>query len=306
MKNPYFDHAIQTLQQRYQLDMIHDVLLGKSNRIICYADITDTKNVFLSVISGSFTILGLDDLPGIRLDELIGYYDPNNKYAEVSGVESHLAYIQNRVYQFFRETQVTFPININQKRCWITLDLMPIDKAPQLNVFFITDVTEGMNQEELNYEKSHKDSLTGLFNKYTLDYHYGRRYMWPNFHVLYLDIDNFKPVNDTFGHNVGNDYLQAFGTILKNYQTGYNLFYRIGGDEFVGLFWETDDKVKEIAQAIIEDTSKITFPVNEKGITVSIGIMKATKRHDVIRKADRVLYDAKNKGKNQYIYEIEI
>ena len=304
MKNPHFERAYTTLQKTYKLDMIHDVLLGKSNRVICYAEVTDPKNVFLSVISGTLSIIGLEDTPQLEFNQLLNHYDPNNKYAEVSGVEKHLDYIYSRSYSFLKESSVTLPI-MTDKRRWITIDLMPIEKTTDVIILFITEVTEGMNAEELNYEKSHKDSLTGLFNKYTMDYHYGERYLWPNFHVLYLDIDDFKPVNDTYGHSVGNDYLRAFANILKKYQSGYNAFYRLGGDEFVGLFWESDEKVKEIAESIVDETNRILFPPDQKGITVSIGIMKATKRHDLIRQADKVLYDVKSRGKNQYVYVVE-
>lgn len=304
MKNPHFERAFRTLQETYHLDMIHDVLLGKSNRIICYAEVKNPENVFLSVISGSFSIIGLEDKPQMELHELIHHYDPINKYAEVSGVEKHLDYIYGRAFSFSKESSVTLPI-ITDKRRWITMDLLPIEKTNDIIIFFITEVTDGMNAEEQNYEKSHRDALTGLFNKYTMDYHYGERYLWPNFHVLYLDIDDFKPVNDTYGHSVGNDYLRAFANILKKYQSTYNSFYRLGGDEFVGLFWETDEKVKEIAESIVEETNRILFPPDQKGITVSIGIMKATKRHDLIRQADKVLYDVKSRGKNQYVYVVE-
>lgn len=304
MKNPHLKNSFYKLQQDYSLDIIHDVLLGKSNRIICYAEIEDQKNVFLSVISGTFDIIGLKDEPVIRYNDLLKYYDTNNKYAEVASVEKHVDYIFERAYSFKNESSWTMPI-ITDKRRWITFDIMPIEKTDKVVIIFISEVTENMNTEELNYEKSHRDSLTGLFNKYTLDYHYGERYMWPDFHVLYLDIDDFKPVNDTFGHGVGNDYLRAFAGVLKRYQSGYNCFYRLGGDEFVGLFWESDERIKKIAELIVQETNKLLFAPDQKGITVSIGIMKATKRHDLIRKADQVLYDVKSKGKNQYVYVIE-
>lgn len=129
--------------------------------------------------------------------------------------------------------------------------------------------------------------------------------MMPDFHVMYLDLDDFKPINDRHGHALGNEYLMAFANILKSYQQGYNQFYRMGGDEFVGLFWGSDEDIKTIAKSIIHETQMIKFPPDERGITVSIGIMKATKRHDVIRKADKILYDVKNKGKNRFEYVVE-
>jgi len=306
MKNPYFEKAAQTLKEEYHLDMIHDVLLGKSNRVICYAETSDPKNVFLNVISNRLTALGLDDKPLIRLDDLLSYYDPNNKYAEVASIKKHMDYVYNNLYQFNRESSTTFPIRTPKGRYWISMDMMPVETIKDLVVYFIYEVTEGMSAEESNYEKSHRDALTGLFNKYTLDFHYGERFMLPDFHVMYLDIDDFKPINDTHGHSLGNEYLIAFANILKKHSRGYNQFYRLGGDEFVGLFWDTDETIKSIAQRIVEETRALRFYPDERGITVSIGVMKATKRHDIIRKADKILYDVKSKGKNQFEYVVEM
>lgn len=301
MKNPYFNKAFLTLQQEYQLDMIHDVLLGKSNRMICYAEIKDPKNVFLSIISGTFKMIGMKDHDRIRYEDILQCYDPNNSYAKMASVEKHLDYIRSRAYAFSTESTVTLPIITDQRR-WITIDVLPIDKTKDIVVVFITEVTEAMNQEEQNYEKSHQDPLTGLFNKYALDFHYGERYLWPHFHVLYLDLDDFKRINDTYGHNFGNLYLKAFADILASHQDHYNMFYRVGGDEFVGLFWGTTSYIKDVAKQIIYKTKNIRFEPDEEGISVSIGIIKANQREDVIRKADKVLYEVKGLGKDQYRY----
>lgn len=304
MKNPYFDIASKKLQQDYQLNIIHDVLLGKSNRIICYAEVSDPSHVFLNVISGTFEIIGLKDQDRMTYGSLLKLYDPNNSYAKMASVKNHLEYITSRAYSFHTESSVTLPI-ISDKRRWITIDILPIEKTTEVVVIFITEVTDGMNQEEQNYHKSNIDSLTGLFNKYALDYHYGERYRWPDFHVLYLDLDDFKRINDTYGHSLGNTYLTAFSAILRKHQSEYNLFYRLGGDEFVGLFWDDHERIKQVAEHIVNETRTLKFYPDEIGISVSIGIMMATQRDDVIRKADKVLYEAKSQGKNQYIYRIE-
>lgn len=304
MKNPYFDSASNKLQQEYKLNIIQDVLLGKSNRIICYAEVSDLNRVFLTVISGTFEIIGLKNQDRMPYDELLKLYDPHNSYAKMASVKNHLEYISSRAYAFHAESSVTLPI-ISDHRRWITIDILPIEKTEEIVVVFITEVTENMNQEEQNYNKSNLDSLTGLFNKYALDYHYGERYRWDDFHVFYLDLDDFKRINDTFGHNLGNIYLIAFSDILKKHESEYNLFYRLGGDEFVGLFWDDQDRIKEVAQKIIDETRELKFSPDKKGISVSIGILMATQREDVIKKADRVLYEAKSKGKNQFIYKIE-
>ena len=139
-----------------------------------------------------------------------------------------------------------------------------------------------------------------------MDFHYGKRYLWKDFHVVYLDLDNFKVVNDTYGHRTGNEYLIMFSNVLKKYTSEYNHFYRIGGDEFVGLFFETEAFMKDLAKKLLMETHEIRLENISMKVTVSIGIVKATQSDDVIRKADDLLYRVKASGKNNYMYENEI
>jgi diguanylate cyclase (GGDEF)-like protein len=120
-----------------------------------------------------------------------------------------------------------------------------------------------------------------------------------------MDIDNFKQINDRFNHKEGNKALVSFSNILRSLQDGNNLFYRLGGDEFVGLVFEGKEKALKMADTIVKETRKITLPGNNRSLTVSIGILQATKREDPVRKADDLLYKVKRQGKNQYLYAIE-
>jgi len=79
----------------------------------------------------------------------------------------------------------------------------------------------------------------------------------------------------------------------------------LGGDEFVGLLFYDETKIKWIAENILKQTQQLRKKSWNFKKTVSIGIVQATKRDDVVRKADRVMYEAKQRGKNQYIFTIE-
>jgi len=306
VSNRYFDLATEELKKKYDIDIIFDVILGRKDRVLLYGDISDKNRIEMKVISGTLEYIGLPNGQSFMLSELLNHIDLANKYAELSGKGKYLDYVYGELFNFHKEIDITFPVFIEKKRKWLRFNNFPVEKNKNVVTFFVTDVTELLDKEEELYEKTHKDALTNLYNKYSLDFHYGQRYHLPNFHALYLDLDNFKIMNDAYGHASGNEFLRKFSIILKTHETEKNKFYRIGGDEFVGLLFESEEKIRDITKNILEETRKIQIPNCDKNVTVSIGIIQATKREDVIRKADDVLYKVKANGKDNYLYEIEV
>ncbi|MDX9691415.1 MAG: GGDEF domain-containing protein [Acholeplasmataceae bacterium] len=304
MSNKLNPKVTQKLKESFDIDLVDDVLLGQKNRVLFYADVSNPKSIELCHIHGDLTMLGFKQNDVIELNDLFNHIDLDNKYAEVSGKKEYKQYVNDFLFLFQKSTDITFPVIISGSRVWLRFISTPIKN--NIVAFHVTDASFILNQEEKLYEKTHRDSLTGLFNKYTLDFHYGKRYLWKNFHVLYLDLDNFKIVNDTYGHRTGNEYLIMFSNVLKKYTSEYNHFYRIGGDEFVGLFFETEAFMMDLAKKLLTETREIRLKNTSMKVTVSIGIVKATQSDDLIRKADDLLYRVKASGKNNYMYENEI
>lgn len=305
MKNKYFPEATVRLKVDYDINVIDDVILGERKRVILYAEIANDENITFNVIAGSLTNIGFDDSASITLSDLLTSFNYNNKYAEMGGPIEHFRDVKSQISKFQNNTDVTFPIIRNGKEIWLRYTSSPIVRNPKLISVAIDNVTENYTYVLEEFEKIHKDSLTHLFNKYTLDYHYGLRYHKEGLHVFFIDIDNFKQVNDTDGHDVGNLCLKKFADILLSLQKDYDLFYRVGGDEFVGLFFGNKTYIKKVAEEILRRARSIQTPKSKKLITVSIGIIKGTINEDLIVKADKILYEAKRNGKDQYIYKIE-
>ncbi|MCK7486819.1 MAG: GGDEF domain-containing protein [Bacillus subtilis] len=304
MGSNYFLEAQDELHRDYGLDLVNDVLLGDPSKVIAYAHVANGQSIQLKLIHGSFVQLGLPEQRVLSLADLLQHLDLENKYAEVSGKDDYKQYVYGELFNFAANTDVTFPIMIHKHRVWLRITgYQAINSS--IRVFSISDVSELLNREELIFEKTHKDALTGLFNKYTFDYHYGNRYQRKDTHVLYLDLDDFKVINDSFGHQLGDQCLQQFADILKSYETEFNRFYRIGGDEFLGLFFANETTMKTMAETIIARTQSILCEVLTKQLTVSIGIVQATKGINLAAQADRLLYQVKNLGKNSFAYKIE-
>jgi diguanylate cyclase (GGDEF)-like protein/PAS domain S-box-containing protein len=129
-----------------------------------------------------------------------------------------------------------------------------------------------------------------------------------NFPVMLLDIDNFKYINDTLGHTLGDEILKALSARISSYLTPDDLFARLSGDEFGLILSKMDsfDNLKNFAETIIQSL-KDPFFINgyELFITVSIGISiypeDGENMHELLRNADIALFKAELRGKNNYM-----
>jgi two-component system, cell cycle response regulator len=125
--------------------------------------------------------------------------------------------------------------------------------------------------------------------------------------LMILDIDHFKAVNDTFGHDAGDQVLRGFAGRIKKVLRGIDLFCRLGGEEFVVVMPDTNiETAMKVAERVREAVGKDVFAIRPEGraipITVSIGL--AEHGHDIdadelIRRADRALYKSKGSGRNK-------
>jgi len=148
-----------------------------------------------------------------------------------------------------------------------------------------------------------RDYLTGLYNhrhfyqrlgeEKSRSERYGEVYS-----LLYLDIDDFKTCNDTYGHLEGDRVLQVLGKILQNHLRKADSAYRYGGEEFVALLPRTyKEQAKWVAERIHREVHRKLYPGYK--VTVSIGIADSRTDEDVVVAADRAMYEAKREGKNR-------
>ncbi|MBN1798548.1 MAG: GGDEF domain-containing protein [Spirochaetales bacterium] len=151
------------------------------------------------------------------------------------------------------------------------------------------------------------DPLTKLFNRHYLyvkmdeEIKRFKRYN-TTFSILFIDIDNFKHVNDTYGHQQGDEVLKKLSSIINNSLRDLDICARYGGEEFIIILPHTDiNLAKEIAERIRSGVENY-FSGNIK-ITISIGLSNcptsATTKKNLIKQADNALYISKNKGKNR-------
>jgi len=159
------------------------------------------------------------------------------------------------------------------------------------------------------------DKLTGLYNRHYLDAHLDnmvRQSLSNNkpLSLVIMDMDHFKAVNDTYGHDIGDQVLKQLSDIIIKSIRSADLAARFGGEEFVVLMPETDavqakDAAERLRKTVENTAMKVTHEVGQIHKTVSIGVAFLNEMGDsgqaLLKRADEALFKAKHKGRNSVI-----
>jgi len=164
---------------------------------------------------------------------------------------------------------------------------------------------EAEKTRELLVNQARSDPLTGLGNRRLLDEKLAQlqnqRPMPDGHALLYVDLDRFKEINDTYGHETGDLMLLYVAEALSDLANADDTVIRLGGDEFVVVFGRAKrERVLSAGRAIVEQLSQ---PVNLEGATysfgASVGIAFSHNPTELLRRADVALYSAKRRGRGQ-------
>jgi len=168
---------------------------------------------------------------------------------------------------------------------------------------------------QLSLEMAVTDGLTGLHNRRYMETHLaalveqaaGRG---KALSILVLDIDFFKPINDTYGHDAGDDVLREFAVRIRKAIRGIDLACRYGGEEFVVVMPDTDMAVASmVAERLRRRIAGEPFVLSQSDqaieVTISVGIAVLSGPEDsaaaLIKRADQALYRAKRDGRNRVV-----
>lgn len=192
--------------------------------------------------------------------------------------------------------------------------------------FFITELDRLRNSvvetiERLESEKTklynlnRTDALSGIPNRLMLEEFLEKKIKMSirskeTFAFIFMDLDNFKRINDTLGHDVGDEIIKEVAQRLQNSIRAGDIVSRIGGDEFVLIVSGYSHKMGLVRtiERIRDNIKNVPFNVADKvlNITSSIGVAiypeDGTTSLELVKHADIALYEAKNKGKNDYMF----
>lgn len=253
----------------------------------------------------------------LALIMIFGIFALQSKTAKIIGAVTVVALAATMVYKSATDP-VHYPLSLEIAHFILMASIMPTitSLAAQLN-------TLHHKLESQKNELAHaltriqvlatRDELTGLFNRRhmleVLNQHQKRldRSGHHQFHLALLDIDHFKRINDTYGHNVGDDVLQRFAQVIESTLRETDILARWGGEEFLLLI---NDTHAELAKVALERTRTALsqaplLPEHpEIVITFSAGLTgyeEGERLHDCIERADGALYQAKKQGRNRIV-----
>ena len=176
-------------------------------------------------------------------------------------------------------------------------------------LFFSTLLNQIKYLESQQKNQNKKDALTGLANRRSIQERYeDSELLQESYAVILADIDDFKKVNDTYGHDAGDRTLKAVSAVFKNAVRGEDIVCRWGGEEILVFLPKCPlENAKDRAEAILQNIRKLQLTTQEHssfGVTMTFGVAiseEAGSFTEVVQKADERLYTGKQTGKNQVV-----
>ena len=196
----------------------------------------------------------------------------------------------------------------------LTINTSYVDGSVHCRIGLFSDITQKKRSEAVIWRQAHYDHLTGLPNRQMLHERLQlamSRSMLTGLPMalIFLDLDLFKEVNDTLGHDVGDELLKQVAERLSTAVRKSDLVARLGGDEFTIVIEDLQDlkKTEQICTKIIASLSQpFTLGDNVTNISASIGVTffpkDGTEMTDLLKNADMAMYAAKERGRNQVCY----
>ncbi|WP_100374497.1 sensor domain-containing diguanylate cyclase [Bacillus sp. FJAT-45037] len=290
----------EVLEKNTEYEQLFDSLEGA----VFYRTLT-TNTLYLST--------GIEELFGLPFFE---YKNQPEIWKEMVDTKDRLAVEEaDRLLKKGQPSKIEFKIIHPVKGLrWVLRMATPIhNEAGHIEkiVGQMVDITVRKNLEFELKQMAYHDELTDLPNRKSLDRQIEKALARSkrhdhNFSIMFIDLDDFKVVNDTMGHDAGDTLLKEVVSRLNESIREEDLVARIGGDEFIVLFEETSKgEIEEIARRILEYVSK-PYNINEKeaNISLSIGISMfpddGEDKDTLIEHADTAMYFSKYNGKNCY------
>jgi len=243
----------------------------------------------------------IEDYKEIAKQTLLSYKNTNEKFTELTNLHEEV------IMECSKEAEhIDLPSLTNK---FSDIQTSMVDEVNRANSI-ITQLSAQVKELET---KSNLDSLTKVFNRGALNTYLKNLCSKENInydvHLLILDIDDFKLINDEYGHVAGDKILIFISNILKKTLRDGDKVFRYGGEEFVIILNRIDDtQCKVITNRILKLISgnKLIYKGQNIGVTISMGTTKYAKTDtpdNFINRADKALYKAKHNGKNQVVGE---
>ncbi len=263
----------------------------------------DDTAVFLP-LQGDFERFGLREGETLPLEALRGRIETDHLFVDILGEAPYLSFLAEKVFAI-KDTEVFLvPWKQDGHPLWLLVRLKKACRKEGKDVLVgeIVHIHDGEPHTLTLFRLAHLDDPTGLGNRQALRKRLPRLAAEKTHHALYLDLDDFREINDTYGHITGDNVLKEVARRLQKERTKKREFYRVGGDEFLAVLPDTkEDEARRFAEKLTTMFSDIEIEDERIDLSASVGLVEITETDrdfvKIVEKADKAMYAAKEKGK---------
>ncbi|MFK5976024.1 MAG: diguanylate cyclase [Sulfurovum sp.] len=288
--------ASQTIliEEISQLQDNHLVVLGDNDKLIFAND------KFLKCLN----LKDFDEF-NKRYRYLTALFEKNGDYLNFEEQDDKISMAQLRLMHLDERRLVSISDSNYKKQIFI-ISLKFIEKSSH-TIITLTDVTDMENDKKDLTQKAYVDKLTQVYNRRYFEKEFGKEISIHKLNqipmsMMIIDIDKFKKINDTYGHQVGDDILKELAKLIELKIRKSDIFTRWGGEEFAMILADTSlEECRKVAENIRIMVEQNIFVQNIK-ITCSFGVAQldtVDTEGTLLKRADDALYRAKENGRNR-------
>ncbi|MFW5893031.1 MAG: GGDEF domain-containing protein [Bacillota bacterium] len=290
------------LFNKHGLKLLDDVLLNDDEHVSMVIDLKD-RPVSIRVLSGSFETLGLPLEERFDFSDLAPFIVKNNTLSEVQGRKTFLKDFVKRVQKIDCQSVLHIPLKTSEGSFWLRILFKVLKKENGQTTLLFAHVIETFDDvPDLihYYKKTHQDTLTKLFTRETLKKHIETQKHTSGVYGMYIDLDNFKKINDEWGHLEGDRFLKRLAETFINRWEQNVIYYRLGGDEFfVYVYHFDEDGALKKARTLINLVEQLGRDAGMNAISASLGIVPiqaGMNYHALLDVSDKAMYASKERG----------
>lgn len=306
--------VIDEIKKQYDVNVLEEYLKNDVGQIVFCFDWKNRIEAEIMVLRGDIRNLGIFEKNRMKIKDFLSMIETDNPISDVYGKRNYISNLYDNLSVLSENNELHVPIRKDGKLFWLCLSIKALTKKDGVNELIYGHVnwfTENTPKAILYYQSKYKDSETGMFSRASLKLHLSKAKETGHSYGIYLDIDNFKRVNDVFGHRQGDRYLKELADRFSLIQRSDELYYRIGGDEFfVYMINSTEEKAYKKAREIIYIIETLNPEGQQVEVSASIGIVPIIGNdfdfEDLIDLGDKTMYKSKNKGKGNISYAREV
>ncbi|GEM_PF-1533865 len=257
------------------------------------------------ILQGDPEALGLPSSSHISKKTLSRHIEFDNTFSRISGKAYYRQLLENNVYRL-RDTNVfLLALKGDPAPYWLLIKQRPLNVLHGGPVLYgeVLHVHDGEPYTLTLFRMAHYDDPTGLLNREALRHHLSLLEKGERIYALFMDLDNFKCINDTYGHLEGDNVLKAVAERMKGDVDENCRIYRIGGDEFfVLLRGRTHEEALAYANELLQRFQSIPAKDDYVDLGVSIGLISVKSEEaqfeHMLKMTDQAMYRAKARGKH--------